>query len=97
MNFYLRTLEVSTPLKCKLHYLFIKGSLSTCTWQITVLNLKVIKIFLKILYDTDFSLLQINLTGDASWYLLASINLHSKAKFSYLDLILFPFTSFSVL
>lgn len=51
----------------------------------------------KDLYDTDFSLLQINLlTGEASWYLFVSVTVHFKTKISCLDLILFPFTSFSV-
>lgn len=63
-------------------------------WQITVLSLKVIKMFLKTLYDTDFSLLQINLTDEASWYLFVSINLHSKTKTSCLNSPIDIFLSF---
>lgn len=59
------------------------------------INLKVIKMFLKILYDTDFSLLQINLpTGVASLYLFVSVNVHFKIKISYLDLTLFSINIF---
>lgn len=85
-TFSVSTLEVSTPLKCKLHIYSLKSKHLYLARMLAVACARLLyklesnKMFLKILYDTDFSLLQINPTGEASWYLHVSM-FTLKSKF----------------